>query len=59
MSEESTPTETNISSIKISRNTKGVTFEVKVYDPDVALAESKAKEIFNRLAKTYPEAPSA
>ncbi len=43
------------SSICLSKNTKGVNFDVKVYDDDPTTAKAKALELFTDLKKRFGE----
>ncbi|MFP4017790.1 MAG: hypothetical protein ACLFUH_00930 [Bacteroidales bacterium] len=45
--------ETGLSSVKISKKSTGVNFEIKVYDEKPEKAEQKANQIYKRLEKKY------
>ena len=55
MNEATITSETSISSVEISKNSKGTTFKVKCYNPDIEEAKKKAIEIFENLKVRYPE----
>ena len=45
--------ETGLSSVKISKKSTGINFEIKVYDEKPEKAEQKANQIYKRLEKKY------
>jgi len=55
MNESTITSETSISSVEISKNSKGTTFKVKCYNPDIEEAKKKAVEIYDSLKAKYPE----
>ncbi len=56
MNNETTVTsDTSISSVEISKNSKGTTYKVKCYNVDIAEAKKKAIEIYESLKAKYPE----
>ena len=55
MNEATVTSETSISSVEISKNSKGTTFKVKCYNPDIEEAKKKAIKIYESLRAKYPE----
>ena len=49
----------SLSSVKISRNSKGTTFEVKCYDDDITKARDLAKALYHQLDCEFPREGTA
>lgn len=51
--ERQTEQETAVSSVNLTKNSKGVNIGVKVYDPDPATAKKLAEKLFDQLSEKY------
>ena len=45
----------SVSSVKIIKNSKGVNWEIKVYNPNIEVGKKLAIKIFSDLKKEFPE----